>query len=146
MTINCTFKLAYTSTSFTKSISSTVTLKKLKDLIKNDVLITMNASSFNIIVAGTRLKEENYPLDCTSDSITLDLINRSLNSSCVFYIKKIDTQINNTNNIFSNTCPICYDILVPIETITLGCNHRICRSCISTWYRTGVTSCPCCRS
>jgi hypothetical protein len=43
-------------------------------------------------------------------------------------------------------CPVCYSNLRPIETITLGCNHQICRNCISSWFRTGSITCPYCRS
>ncbi len=169
MTINCSFKLAYTTNTFTKNICGDVTLNKLKEIIKNDVERVMGLTNFNIILAGTKYAEKNNPLDCTNDIITINFISRNNNKTCSFYIKPAEENINeveenineveeNINEVEENineveeiiqnndSCQICYDNLIPIETITLGCNHKICRNCISSWYRTGILSCPFCRA
>lgn len=151
MSINCSFKLAYTCLSFTKRIDNSISTQQLKNLIKNDVLTNMNVNNFEIILAGTDRSEENDPLDCSTDNITLQSLLRNYNNnSCAFYIKELDYEetpdsIINTH-IYNTECPVCYSTLRPIETIRLGCHHQICRNCISSWFRTGVSTCPFCRA
>ena len=154
MVIKCTFKLAYTCNTFSQSVNFNLNLstKDLKELIKNDVMSHMNIVNFNIILAGTQQGEENDPLDCTIDNVALRSIIPIYGNTCAFYIKESgvpETQENNNNSIFfrhSDECPVCYCNLRPIETITLGCNHQICRNCISSWFCTGATTCPYCRA
>ncbi len=145
MTVNCTFKLAYTCSTFSKNIDFNISPNQLKELIKNDVLTIMNVTHFNIILAGTERSEENDPLDCSNDNRSLESIIINYGSSCAFYIKELD-YVERPNNFHNTDCPVCYLSLRPIETITLGCHHQICRSCISNWFRTGVSTCPYCRA
>jgi hypothetical protein len=161
MIINCTFKLVYTCNTFSRKINFNCSIKKLKELIKNDVLSHMNVTNFNIILAGTQLGEKNDPLDCAIDNVILSNLIPLYGNTCTFYIKELcehndrSHEFNNCSHEFNNCsillnhnndCPVCYSNLRPIETITLGCNHKICRNCISSWFRTGSISCPYCRS
>jgi len=43
-------------------------------------------------------------------------------------------------------CPVCYTTFTSLQTVSFGCNHTFCRSCIANWFRTGVITCPLCRS
>jgi hypothetical protein len=148
MLINCTFKLAYTCNTFSRNIDFNYSTKNLKEIVKNDVLSHMNISNFNIILAGTEYGEENDPLDCTIDNVVLYSIIPLYSDTCAFYIKESSRELDNHSILLNHTddCPVCYCNLRPIETITLGCNHQICRNCISQWFRTGATTCPYCRS
>ena len=121
----------------------------------------MNVTNFNIILAGTQRGEKNDPLDCAIDNLILSNLIPLYGNTCTFYIKELcehndrSHECNNRSHEFNNCsillnhnndCPVCYSNLRPIETITLGCNHKICRNCISSWFRTGSISCPYCRS
>jgi hypothetical protein len=107
----------------------------------------MNIINFNIILAGTQSGEKNDPLDVTIDNIALYSIIPLYGNTCTFYIKEL-CEHNDRSTLLNhnNDCPVCYSNLRPIETITLGCNHQICRNCISSWFRTGSITCPYCRS
>ena len=143
MSIDCTFKLAYTCNKFSCQLSFNCSPKELKDLITNNVRTQMNRNNFNIIVAGTDLSEENTPLDCSIDNIPLKAIIKNIGNSCGFYIKKINSsQIINSPQ---TDCPICYCSMMPNNRTTLGCNHQFCESCINRWYQTGASTCPLCR-
>ena len=162
MIINCTFKLAYTCNTFSRKINFNCSIKKLKELIKNDVLSHMNITNFNIILAGTQHGEKNDPLDCTINNVKLSNLIPLYGNTCTFYIKELSHEFNNLSHEcnnrshecnnrsillnHTNDCPVCYSNLRPIETITLGCNHQICRNCISSWFRSGSITCPYCRS
>lgn len=45
----------------------------------------------------------------------------------------------------SEPCPICLEdnVETPVSII---CNHRFCRACISRWLQNGNTACPVCRN
>jgi hypothetical protein len=94
--IECTFKLAYTATTFVKIIDITISPYDLKSQIQNDVLENMGLDDFNIILAGTRRAENNDPIDCNirNKSIAL-LVGRITNQRIVFYIKPINEEAIN---------------------------------------------------
>jgi len=192
MLISCTFKKVYTCNTFSQYIDFNLSPKQIKECISNNVLLKMNLLDFNIIVAGTMQCEQNNPIDCTLDNVSLYSI---IGNKSIFYIEKVDLveimdiddanlntnddldfdanlntnmddlntgmddlntdNTNNTNlnshemlNIIENynfECPICYSYFTHAECVILGCNHKICRNCISSWYRTGTVLCPYCR-
>jgi len=157
MLINCTFKKVYTCNTFFQYIDFNLSPKQIKECISNNVLLKMNLLDFNIIVAGTMQCEQNNPIDCTVDNVSLYSI---IGNKSVFYIEKVDLveimdidfhanlnshEILNINENYNFECPICYSYFTPAETVILGCNHKICRQCISSWYRTGTVLCPYCR-
>ena len=141
--INCTFKLAYTCITFTKIININISPYHLKNKIKSNVKSIMNLNNFNIILAGTKLGENNIPLNCNLKNIKISsLINKIYNNNISFYIKIIN---NNQFNNCSTNCPICYNTLIPLETIRFGCNHIFCKDCIINYFSLNNRNCPLCR-
>lgn len=161
--IECTFKLVYTCNVFTKMIDTSMSPYDLKNHITSNVNNQMGLIHFKIIIAGTELGENNIHLDCTIRNVNiLSLVGNIYNNHIAFYIKQIDNDRNINNEIQNselddindhnaldhdgNDCPICYTTFTSLQTIRFGCNHTFCRSCTANWFRTGVISCPLCRS
>ena len=113
MIINCTFKLAYTCNTFSRKINFNCSIKKLKELIKNDVLSHMNVTNFNIILAGTQLGEKNDPLDCAIDNVILSNLIPLYGNTCTFYIKELcehndrSHEFNDRSHEFNNCSHEC---------------------------------------
>jgi hypothetical protein len=95
MTTECTFKLAYTSRVFTKNIDINLSPKTIKNNITDDVATIMNLNDFDIILAGTQLSEENEPIDCSIDNLSIKRIIGNYNYYA-FYIKVKDNELINT--------------------------------------------------
>ena len=44
-------------------------------------------------------------------------------------------------------CAICLSYKIPSQDICITqCNHKFCKSCIYSWFDTGINTCPLCRS
>lgn len=43
----------------------------------------------------------------------------------------------------ANECVVCYENLVPEQSVALTCGHFFCKSCLSEWYER-EHSCPLC--
>ena len=96
MTIECTFKLAYTSRVFTKSIDINLSPKTIKNNITDDVATIMNLNDFDIVLAGTQSSEENEPIDCSIDNLSIKRIIGDYNYYA-FYIKVKENELINTS-------------------------------------------------
>jgi len=141
--IQCTFKLAYTCNVFTKIIDVYISPYDLKNIITSDVNNQMRLTEFKIIIGGTDLGEDNIDLDCNISDVSISsLVGTIYNNHIPFYIKPV----YNNDDESDSDCPICYTSFESVQTVRFSCSHIFCRSCTSNWFRTGVVSCPICRS
>ena len=93
--IECTFKLAYTSNTFSKVVDVNMSPYDLKNYILTNVNQSMELTDFDIIIAGTTLGERNPPIDCNNRNINILTLSRDIicNNHIAFYIKPISSNI-----------------------------------------------------
>jgi hypothetical protein len=73
----------------------------------------------------------------------------SLKKYCIKPILKADDTNNNINKTLED-CPICYEHMDKIDSVTLNCNHKFCGTCIQSVLKTQrfkdcTPSCALCR-
>lgn len=80
-------------------------------------------------------------------SNNINIINEPVVEECVHYEIKLEELNNDTNNDTSIIieCPICYNNIDKINTITLNCKHNFCLECSQKLLNTKYKNCPCCR-
>ena len=44
-----------------------------------------------------------------------------------------------------DSCPVCYESMENVSTVTIPCNHTVCLSCVMMMNRFNINNCPLCR-
>lgn len=132
------FKLIYSSTSISIDLPEHIKINELRDYIKPRIEQTYRGvSNFNILPAGTTLREKAEPI-CLDEDV--ELFARFPKYFTAFYIAPVETR-----NIDVSECGICISNIDIYDMYALSCGHAFCRSCIDTCRRTGHYNCPFCR-
>lgn len=97
-------------------------------------------------IDNNEINIDNYNIDYI-DNYNIDYIINNRNINNEIQNSELDSSNNHSElDHDNNDCPICYTTFTSLQTIRFGCNHTFCRSCTANWFRTGVISCPLCRS
>lgn len=139
------FKNSNTGNTIIVKLLYNIKINQLRNKISTHVYnnFNLNDNEFEIVQAGTPLRENNDSIDENENDYFFDRYRKAC-----FYIRPKNNQSNENNE--NNTCSICYENIIH-SIRQLPCNHHFCRSCLINWDTTcrnnlHNTTCPCCRS